>query len=383
MQRVVHVSLHGNAYVLEEEGYAALQSYLEEAGRRLAADPDRAEILGDLEQAIAEKCARHLGPHKTVVTSAEMARVLAEMGPVAGDGPKPAGTAGQQDGAAPPPPTGTPKEATQEAPRRLYRILEGGVIGGLCAGLGAYLNVDANVVRAAFVILALVTHGAWVLVYLILLFVIPSAGTAEERAAAHGLPFSAQELVDQAKRQCARLERELRGPYARMRAKWRYEGREAWRTTPAAPPPPGAPPPSGAPPPPVTYAEQLATGVVVPILALLSAGLTVAWIVAGAMLIEKGAILGWSPGLPLWGALLALFVAVLIVGGPIRHARHALHRDAWGRGALLAAWDGLLWLGFLVLFAWAAWHLSPELRGLVHDLPGAVDRVRGSLPVRG
>src|SRR5574341_623824 len=63
MQKVVNVSLHGNAYVLEEEGYAALRAYLDEAERQLASDPDRAEILGDLEQAIAEKCSRQLGPH--------------------------------------------------------------------------------------------------------------------------------------------------------------------------------------------------------------------------------------------------------------------------------------------------------------------------------
>ena len=61
MQKVVHASLHGNAFTIEEAGYEALRAYLDRAAAQLAADPDRDEILGDLEQAIADKCARHLG----------------------------------------------------------------------------------------------------------------------------------------------------------------------------------------------------------------------------------------------------------------------------------------------------------------------------------
>src|SRR4029450_6104136 len=42
----------------EEAGYAALLAYLDRAGAALAGNPDRAEILADLEQAIAERCDR-------------------------------------------------------------------------------------------------------------------------------------------------------------------------------------------------------------------------------------------------------------------------------------------------------------------------------------
>ena len=45
-------------------------------------NPDRAEIIADLEQAIADKCRRFLGPHKTVVTAAEVEQIIREMGPV-------------------------------------------------------------------------------------------------------------------------------------------------------------------------------------------------------------------------------------------------------------------------------------------------------------
>ena len=90
MRKVLTISLNGNAYQIEEGGYDALQAYLESAQARLHDDPDRAEILADLEQAIAEKCNRFLGPHKSVVSAEEMQQVLTEMGPVNGQPPLPA-----------------------------------------------------------------------------------------------------------------------------------------------------------------------------------------------------------------------------------------------------------------------------------------------------
>lgn len=66
---------------------------------------------------------------------------------------------------------------------RLYRSTTDKVIGGVCGGLGDYLNIDPVVVRILFVLLA-VFGGSGVLVYIILWIVIPERkyyfGTAEE-----------------------------------------------------------------------------------------------------------------------------------------------------------------------------------------------------------
>ena len=82
MQKVVIVNLNGIAYHLEESAYAALGEYLKAAEAQLRDNPDRPEIVGDLEQAIAEKFGRFLGSSKNVVTAADMATILEEMGPV-------------------------------------------------------------------------------------------------------------------------------------------------------------------------------------------------------------------------------------------------------------------------------------------------------------
>ncbi len=84
MRTVITISLNGNAYQLEATGYEALRAYLQVAEQRLADNPDQMEILADLEQAIADKCGRYLGPHKNVVSAEEISVVLQEMGPVDG-----------------------------------------------------------------------------------------------------------------------------------------------------------------------------------------------------------------------------------------------------------------------------------------------------------
>jgi phage shock protein C len=47
------------------------------------------------------------------------------------------------------------------------------MIGGVCGGLGQYLDMDPTIVRLLFVLLAL-CGGHGVLIYLIMLLVIPS-----------------------------------------------------------------------------------------------------------------------------------------------------------------------------------------------------------------
>ena len=85
MNKVITINLGGTAYQLEEGGYDALRAYLETATARLQGNPDRDEILSDIERAIAEKFRALLGSHKTVVVTKEVAAVLAEMGPIEAD----------------------------------------------------------------------------------------------------------------------------------------------------------------------------------------------------------------------------------------------------------------------------------------------------------
>lgn len=194
MQKVITINLNGNAYQLDEHGYEALRAYLEHAEAQLGGNPDASEIIRDLEQSIAEKCLRLVGPGKTVVTTAEIATILREIGPVetTGCGPQAASS------------------ATVPTPKRLYQIREGGMVSGVANGLAAYFNIDPTIVRVAFVIGAVVEAMHYdqppilsVGLYVLLVFLVPYAKTSEQRAAAQGasvgLPYKLQNAVERVK----------------------------------------------------------------------------------------------------------------------------------------------------------------------------------------
>src|SRR5580692_3992391 len=170
MNTVIIVNLNGNAFHLEEPGYHRLRDYLERAQAQLKDNPDKTEIMADLEQAIADKCAHFLRPHKNVLSAAEIEDVLKQMGPVQTDGAQ-----ASESGAA----NGQPRAAASswDTPRRLYQIREGAMLSGVCTGIAAYFNIDVTIVRILFVVLALLTGGIWLLVYIAMMLVIPFANT--------------------------------------------------------------------------------------------------------------------------------------------------------------------------------------------------------------
>jgi phage shock protein PspC (stress-responsive transcriptional regulator) len=367
MEKVVTINLNGNAYQIDEGGYAALVAYLAAANQSLKDNPDRAEIVADLEQAIADKCRGFLGPHKAVVTAAEVDQIIREMGPVdstggagasGGDGGTRAGSSDAGKGSG--------------APRRLYLIHEGAMLAGVCAGFAAYLHLDVTIVRIAFLLLALVTRGGFGLAYLVLAFVIPPADTSEERAAAHGQPFNAQELIDRAKKNYASFagKRGWRRRWRREQRAWRQQWRAqrwqpewawggGWRN----------------PPPPATggYGSRLVSGALVPILGILSVLFFWFWAWAAFSLVMTGQVFGQTlpEDMPFWVGILVLVCVYHLVAWPLHFARRRAAYYSLGgqRHGFVEAWDGALSLTFGILVVWMAYRYIPEVREVIKTLP--------------
>jgi phage shock protein PspC (stress-responsive transcriptional regulator) len=383
VRKVVTVSLNGNALQLEDDGYAVLSTYLEQSTQALASNPDRAEIMSDLEQAIADKCAAYLNPHKTVVTRSEIEQVIAAMGPVDSDIPASASAPGANTGNA-----ASAQGPNGPAPRRLYQISEGAIISGICNGYAAYSGIDVTWIRVIFVLLVLVTWGGALLAYLILMFVIPYANTTEEHAAARGLPFNARVLVESTKRHYTQFSREhwdtkdaWRSEWRRTRANWRTERRrwrEQWRQYRRyghgfAPPPP--PPPFGAaatPPRATYYAGHVVTGSVLALLGLVLAVMSIAMVLAFVSLVNTGTMFGWHlpAGVPLWVGVIGMIILYNIVAWPIRAVRHSVYWYSGGyHGPWFAAWDGIVWLAIIAGLVWYGSHHVPEIRDFFQHLP--------------
>ncbi|HSW80692.1 MAG TPA: PspC domain-containing protein, partial [Candidatus Saccharimonadales bacterium] len=188
MNKVTTINLNGTAYQLEEGGYELLKKYLATAKKNLAGDPDKEEVLADFERAISEKCNEKLSDQKNVITDKEMEKIIDDMGPVA---------AADEDES-----DKKERDADQQ-PKRLYTLRDGAIIGGVANGMAAYFNLDVTIVRLIFVVLTFITSGAFIFVYLVAMFIIPEAKTQEQKAELRGERFSAQDVLERAKRKYA------------------------------------------------------------------------------------------------------------------------------------------------------------------------------------
>jgi len=66
-------------------------------------------------------------------------------------------------------------EPSSNGTKRLYRLREGRVVAGVCAGLAAYFGIDPTLVRLAFAVVT-VFGGIGILLYLVAWIVIPEEG---------------------------------------------------------------------------------------------------------------------------------------------------------------------------------------------------------------
>ena len=384
MRPVITISLNGNAFQLEQGGYEALRAYLATAETRLAGNPDKAEILADLEQAIAEKCGRYLSPHKSIVTAEEIAQVIRDMGPV--DGSSGSQSQGAEDTEHRAEGQSQPGEANAQAARkRLYQIREGAMISGVCNGIAAYFDADVTVVRVIFVLLAIITWGLWVLAYLVMMFVIPYAETSEQHAAAHGWPFNAEELIGRARQHYAQFsdarEWRRRARAARrfdryQRREWRRRWRDvryarAWQMS-AREPPSWTAPIGDA-----RYAANILAGLLVTIVGIFSAALFVILVLAVVSLATRHAVLGWPlpAHVPLWAGIVFLVFVYFVVSSPLHVSRNVTYSGPFGPGGF-ALWGALFWTAALVFAAWFAWHHSAQVRDFL-------DHLRASLQALG
>lgn len=372
MERVVTINLNGNPYQLEEPAYDALRAYIGRAEAALTENPDKGEIIRDLEQAIADKCARHLGASKTVISASEMNRVLEEMGPVAGDDGTPgdAQRAGGDDG---PRPT-----------RRLFRIYDRHAITGVSAGLAAYIGMDVGWIRAAWILSAIFSGGFSVLIYLVLIFAVPVAATSEELAAAHGDPFNAQEVIDRAKREYSKFAEQGEEVWRRERRAWRRHWRRDWgdgafvhstwgegvfRPEPAAPAKP------------VGYATRMFAGLFAFVFSLITATMLIAFLYAFFSLLSTGAVLGWSPpdDIPTWMAILLLAIAYGIISSPFSAMRRSSFATVAGYRSSNIGADSLITLVMVAVAIWFSYLYWPEARDLIQSVPEILSSIGRSL----
>jgi phage shock protein PspC (stress-responsive transcriptional regulator) len=170
MKKTISINISGVIFHIEEDGYDKLRNYLTTVQQYFSTYEDSQEIVTDIENRIAEKLLAKLkAAEKQVVSLDDVNELTAAMGTVAdfeaveeeeilvtsggrysasGAGP---GTRGTGRNAASNPMPYAPGPSLE--PRRLVRDLRRKTLGGVCAGLAHYFNMDVVWVRLIFVAL--------------------------------------------------------------------------------------------------------------------------------------------------------------------------------------------------------------------------------------
>ncbi len=174
MNKLLYVNIGGVVFQIDETAYQKLDNYLNSIRRKYSTTPDGDEIIKDIEHRIAELMFDRVG-ERGAITETYVDEIIATMG-------KPEEFESEE-----PSYQNTNYNETHSRPSgtKFFRDKENNVLGGVCAGFGARIGVDALWIRLAF-LAAFFLAGTGFLLYIILWIIIPEAKTTTEKLEMRG-----------------------------------------------------------------------------------------------------------------------------------------------------------------------------------------------------
>lgn len=190
MKKTYPTNINGRIFYIDEDAYSLMQNYIHQLHDTFGGEEGR-EIVGDIEARIAELFDERIASGASVITLADVNRVIETMGRPEdiSDGP--------EEGAHREEPREQKPFVTFNLPgrKRLFRNMQNRVFGGVVSGVGTYLGWDISIMRLALVILALFTYF-WpvTVVYLIAWMVIPPARSSRQILEMYGEPINVENV---------------------------------------------------------------------------------------------------------------------------------------------------------------------------------------------
>lgn len=169
MNKTLHINLANRIFNIDENAYQALQRYLEAVKKYLVGTKGSEEILADVEARISELFSEKITPEKQVIILADVEAVIQIMG-------QPEDYSVDEDIFEEP----QAKKTSKSHVKKLYRDPDHKLLGGVCSGIGHYLNIDPIWVRLAFIVF-LFGGGFSVITYIILWVIVPEAQTTAQK----------------------------------------------------------------------------------------------------------------------------------------------------------------------------------------------------------
>ncbi len=175
MKKTLSINIGGFVFIIDEDAYQILASYIEKLTSRYKSVESGEEIIADIEARIAELFQQKLAGRQVVV-AAQVTEVIAQLG--------------------------TPEDFEDETEnpvnpvkkeKIIFRDPLNRLIGGVCGGLGNYLGISANIIRIVF-LFAFLFYGSGVLIYIILWIIMPLAKTTSQKLIMKGEKITIQNI---------------------------------------------------------------------------------------------------------------------------------------------------------------------------------------------
>ena len=194
MKITVSVNLGGYSFNIDEDAYNELKRYLRNLELHFAGEESSAEILSDIETRMAELFRAKMTGYKQVITIEDVNEVISVLG-------TPEDIADNEGRSA-------RDKFSSPGYHRMYRDPDHRIIGGVCAGMGAYWDIDPVILRVIFAALIL-AGGLGLMVYLILYIVLPEAKTTAQKIEMKGEPVNIHNIKESVRQEFENVRKKM------------------------------------------------------------------------------------------------------------------------------------------------------------------------------
>ena len=181
MKEITRIHLAKTAFSIEIEAKSSLEKYLNSIQKNMHAEP---EAMREIEARMVEILAERGVMKEGVISVDDVLAIQKQMGESRdfADGDSPVDDDLDGDGS----------ESKPE--KQLMRDTDNAIIGGVCAGVAAYFNINPLWVRLIAIVSSFATFGTAVLIYVVMWLSMPPASTASDKLRMRGKPVTLEAL---------------------------------------------------------------------------------------------------------------------------------------------------------------------------------------------
>lgn len=186
MKKTLTINLSGIVFNIDEDAYTILHDYLQKLEVRFS-DEEQREILCDIEARLAELFSNSFKYSKySVITINEVNSAIEQLGTAEEISNKEDETNNSSQ---------SENTENRRRHRKFYRDADNKILGGVAAGLAAYLGFETTITRLILLLLAITIFSGWLIpIYFIVWLIAPEAITTAQKLEMQGIEPSIENI---------------------------------------------------------------------------------------------------------------------------------------------------------------------------------------------